>query len=174
MGSSKANTWNGFMCCPCVLCKNEKDYSCSWKIHEHLFTSGFMSNYICWTKHGESGVIMEEDEEEGDDDTMIIRGFAEYSAFDDTAMGEAEEQVAAEEEVAAEDEPDDDLGQAIRDAQRECESDKENIKFERMLEDHKKLLYLTCEEGQKSWVPHLNCCNERQRMVHPTRNLGSY
>jgi hypothetical protein len=37
-----------------------------------------MSNYICWTKHGERGVIMEEDEKEGDDDNMIIRGFAEY------------------------------------------------------------------------------------------------
>ena len=51
-----------------------------------------MPNYICWTKHGESGVIMEEDEE-GDDDN-IIRGFAEYGAFDDIAMGDAEEEVA--------------------------------------------------------------------------------
>ena len=49
----------------------------------------------------------------------------------------------------AEDEPADDLGQAIRDAQRECESKKEKIKFDRMLEDHKKLLYPTVEEGQK-------------------------
>ena len=80
---------------------------------------------------------MKEEEEEGDDDNIIIRGFAEYGAFDDTTIGETEE------EVAAEDEPDDDLGQAIRDAQRECESDKENIKFESMLEDHKKLLYKT-------------------------------
>jgi hypothetical protein len=62
---AKANTWNGFMCCPCVLCKNEKDYSCSRKTHEHMFTSGFMPNYICWTKHRERGVIMEEDKEEG-------------------------------------------------------------------------------------------------------------
>ena len=62
---------------------------------------------------------MEEDEEEGDDDNIIIRGFAKYDAFDDTAMGEAEEEVTTEEEVAAEDEPTDDLGQAIRDAQRE-------------------------------------------------------
>jgi hypothetical protein len=75
--------------------------------------SGFIPNYICCTKHGERGVIMEEDEEEeeGDDDNIIIRGFAEYDAFDDTAMAEAEE------ELAAEDEPTDDLGQAIRDAQ---------------------------------------------------------
>ena len=113
----KANTWNGLMCCPCVLCKNDKDYSCSRILHEHLFMSGFMPNYICWTKHRERGVIIEEDdEEERDDDNMIIRGFAEYGAFDDTALGEAEEELVAEEEVATEGEPADDLGQAIRDA----------------------------------------------------------
>ena len=105
-----------------------------------MLKSGFMPNYICWTKHGETGVVMEEGEEEQWDDDDII---AEYGAFNDTAMGEAEE------EVGAEDEPADDLGQAIRDAQRECESEKEKIKFERMLEDHKKLLYPTCDAGQK-------------------------
>jgi hypothetical protein len=76
-----------------------------------------MPNYICWTKHGERGVIMEQDEEEeGDDDNIIIRGFAEYGVFDDTTMEEAQEEVATREEVAAEDEPADDLGQAICDA----------------------------------------------------------
>jgi hypothetical protein len=127
---AKANTQNSFMCCPCALYKNEMDYSCPKTIHGHLFTSSFMPNYICWTKHGERGVIMEEDEEkEGDDDNMIFRGFAKYGAFDDTAMGKAEEDIAIEEEV----EPIDDLVQAILDAQRECESDKKKIKFERML-----------------------------------------
>ena len=82
---------------------------------------------------------MEEGEEQWDDDDII----AEYDAFNDTAMGEAEE------EEGAEDEPADDLGQAIRDAQRECESEKEKIKFEHMPEDHKKLLYPTCDVGQK-------------------------
>jgi hypothetical protein len=70
---AKANTQNGFMCCPCALCKNERDYSCPKTIHGHLFTYGFMPNYIYWTKHRERGVIMEEDdEEEGDDDNMIF------------------------------------------------------------------------------------------------------
>jgi hypothetical protein len=45
--------------------------------------------------HRESGVIIEEDDEEEGDDDNIIRGFTEYGAFDDTAMGEAEEEVAA-------------------------------------------------------------------------------
>jgi hypothetical protein len=29
----------------------------------------------------------EDDEEEGNDDNIILRGFAEYGAFDDTVMG---------------------------------------------------------------------------------------
>ena len=91
---AKANTQNGFMCYPCVLGKNVKDYACSRTLYEHLFTSGFIPNYICWTKHGESGVAMEEDDEEEGDDDNIIRGFAEYGAFYDTVMGEDEEVVA--------------------------------------------------------------------------------
>jgi hypothetical protein len=31
-----------------------------------------MPNYICWTKHGETGVVMEEGEEEQWDDNDII------------------------------------------------------------------------------------------------------
>ena len=89
---------------------------------------------------------MEEGEEEQRDNNDIIPDGACFN--NDTAMEEAEE------EVAAEDEPADDLCQVIRDAQRECESEKEKIKFERMLEDHKKLLYPTCDVGRKSWEPH--------------------
>jgi len=83
---------------------------------------------------------MEEGEEEqwADDDIIV-----EYGAFNDTTIGETEKEVGAEEELA------DDLGQAIHDAQRECKSEKENIMFDRMLEDHKKLLYPTCDVGQK-------------------------
>ena len=43
-----------------------------------------MPNYICWTKQGETGVVMEEDEEEQWDDDDII---AEYGAFNDTTIG---------------------------------------------------------------------------------------
>ena len=80
-----------------------------------------------------------EEEEQWVDDGII----AEYGALHDTPIGEVGE------EGAAEDEPADDLGEAIQDAQRECESKKEKIKFERMLEDHKKVLYPNCDAGQK-------------------------
>ena len=37
----------------------------------------------------------------------------------------------------------------LRDAQRECESEKEKAKFKCILEDHRKSLYPTAEEGQE-------------------------
>ena len=66
--AAEANKRDGFMCCPCDICKNDKTYSNSRDIHVHLFMSGFMSGYNCWTKHGERGVLMEENEEEEDDE----------------------------------------------------------------------------------------------------------
>jgi len=48
------------------------DYASSRTLHEHLFRSGLMLNYICWTKHGESRVVMEEDEEEGMMTTLFM------------------------------------------------------------------------------------------------------
>src|SRR4051812_47268724 len=82
-----ANKRDGFMPCPCGVCKNNKTYSNSIEIHGHMFTSGFMSGYNCWTKHGERGVLMEENEEEEDDDSYP--GFPEY---DGTTMGEENEE----------------------------------------------------------------------------------
>jgi hypothetical protein len=43
----------------------------------------------------------------------------------------------------------DDLGRVIADAKRDFETEKERLKFEQMLEDHKKLLYPTYEDGKK-------------------------
>ena len=107
---AEANKCDGFMCCPCAICKNLKEYASSRSLHSHLLKSDFMPNYICWTKHEEIGVVMEEGEEEQQDDDDII---VEYGAFNDTTMGEAEE------EVAQEDEPTDDLGLSVHDAQRD-------------------------------------------------------
>ena len=68
LDAAEANKQNGFMCCPCRFCRNEKDYSSSRTLHIHLLQSGFMSSYNCWTKHGERGVMMEYNEDEDDDD----------------------------------------------------------------------------------------------------------
>ena len=64
---AEANKRNGFIVCPCGVCKNQRDYSDSRTIHSHLFKSGFMPSYNCWTKHGEEGVMMEDNEEDDDD-----------------------------------------------------------------------------------------------------------
>lgn len=77
----------GFMCCSYRGRKNEKEYSSSISIHLHLLQRGFMSNYLlsCWTNHGETRVI--EDEEEKDNNT--ISNYVQYSFFADVVLGEA-------------------------------------------------------------------------------------
>src|SRR5215203_4790927 len=140
---AEANKHGGFMYCPCVDCKNIVNYAHSSLIHSHLLRAGFMPSYYCWTKHGERGVMMEENEEEEEDDD----GYPNFPEYDDTAEGNEDNEV---EDQEAPDEPaDDDLGRAIADARRECETEKERLAFDKMIEDHNKLLYPTCEDGHK-------------------------
>jgi hypothetical protein len=63
-------------------------------------------------------------------------------------MEEGEEEQADSDNVFAQ-YCDDALGGVIRDAHRDCESEKEKAKFDQMLQDHKKLLYPLVEDGQK-------------------------
>jgi len=67
-----------------------------------------------------------------------FRAFDNDSAMEDAPGGEA-----------AEDDPNDDLGQALCDAREDCESENERMKFQQMLEDHRKLLYPGCKDGLK-------------------------
>ena len=61
---------------------------------------------------------------------------------DDTATEEPEAEVA-------ENDPTDNLGQALCGEREDCESEKERLKFQQMIEDHRKLLYPECEDGLK-------------------------
>ena len=79
---AELNKENGFMWCPCVDCQNKKSYSIKKTIHSHLLRKGFMASYNCWTKHGERGVMMEDNDEEYEDDDNYM--FPEYG---DTARG---------------------------------------------------------------------------------------
>ncbi|XP_037444804.1 uncharacterized protein LOC119313096, partial [Triticum dicoccoides] len=139
---ANANKQGGFVICPCVICKNHKGYSSSRDVHMHLLRHGFMPSYNCWTKHGERGVIMEEDEE-GDD--FIDESYLAH--FGDTFMEDAEGEGEGEEE--ARDDPVDDLGRTIANARRRCETEKERENLDRMLEDHRKALYPGCDDGLK-------------------------
>ena len=97
------------MCCPCVHCNNNKDYSSSRILHSHIFANSFMEKYVCWTKHGKQGVTMEDNKEEDFDDHFPRN--AGFGAFDDDIpMEEPEVDVA-------ENDPSDDLGQALHNVQ---------------------------------------------------------
>jgi hypothetical protein len=53
-----------------ALCRNDKDYSDWGTLHLHFIKNGFMTNYVLWTRHGERGVVMEENEDEEDDNNI--------------------------------------------------------------------------------------------------------
>src|SRR5664279_3226692 len=94
LGVAQAHKENGFMCCPCVDCRNVRERSSSRVLHGHLLRRGFMPSYNCWTKHGERGVVMEDNEEE-EEDPM----FPEY---DDTAMEDNAEEGGDQERASDE------------------------------------------------------------------------
>ena len=132
LDAAEANKQNGFMCCPCTKCGNTKSYSDRKILHTHLLYKGFMPHYNVWTRHGEIGVMMEDGEEEEDDDNYVPPEYGD----------------ATEDQEEPDDVPDDDdLRRVIVDARTQCESQKEKLKFDRMLEDHKKGLYPNCEDG---------------------------
>jgi hypothetical protein len=93
-----------------------------------------MPNYICWTKHGETRVI--EDEEEEYDDTLS--NYAQYSSFIDVVMG-----------VAEDTEDNDVLAQILHEEDKDRDNEKVRKKLECMLEDHNTLLYLDYKQGHK-------------------------
>ena len=149
---AEKNKYYGFVRYPCKNCKNEKDYSSSRTIHSHLFSSGFMPNYYVWTKHGERRIMLDNNEEEED----RIPDFAgNYGAFfDDTAMGEPEEDT---EGYVVED----NLGQMQRETEEGCEIEKESRDLKRMLEDYRTLLYPDCKQDQKNLGTTLELLQDR-------------
>ena len=149
--AAEANKQNGFMCCPCTECGNTRSYSNRKILHSHLLYKGFMPHYNVWTRHGEIGVMMEDGKEEEYDDNYVLPEYGDATehqdAPDDVHDGAATGE-ATEDQVEPDDVPDaDDLRRVIVDARTQCESQKEKMKFDRMLEDHKKGLYPNCEDG---------------------------
>jgi hypothetical protein len=80
---------------------------------------------------------MEENEDEEDDNNIL--DWAAGQDFADTLVEDA-----GEEEIL-EDGHVDDLGQVLKDAQRDCENDNEKAKSRRMIEDYRKLFYPDCK-----------------------------
>ena len=84
--------------------------------------------------------MLDNNEEEEDRIPDFAANYGEF--FDDTAMGESEED--AEGHVV-----EDDLGQMLREAEGVCKTEKESRDLKRMLEDYRTLLYPDCKQGQK-------------------------
>ena len=86
---------------------------------------------------------MEDNERYDADNIEDLAHLQEEGDFEEEPIDEAEEN-------ALEDQLPDELGQILVDAQRDYETVKESKKFEKMFDDHKKLLYPDCKQGLKN------------------------
>ena len=59
-----------------------------------------MDNYTLWTNHGESGVVMQDVEDDDDDNIADWAHLYETGAFEDESMDDAEEMDEAGENAA--------------------------------------------------------------------------
>jgi hypothetical protein len=91
----------------------------------------------------------------------------DYDAFfEDTTMGEAEEDAKAH---AAED----DLGPILRKAEEVCETEKESRDLKRMFEDYRILLYPDCKQRHKKLGTILELLQWKASKVYLTRDSRS-
>ena len=94
---------------------------------------------------------MEDGKEEEYDDNYVPTEYGDATehqeepddVHDDVATGEAAKDQEEPDDIV----PADDLRRVILDARTQWESQKEKLKFDRMLEHHKKGLYPNCEDG---------------------------
>ena len=104
-----------------------------------MFNSGFMPNYYVCTKHGERGIMQDNNVEQAD---RIPDFAANYNAFfHDTTPEEDTEGYVVEKN----------LGQMLREAEEGCETEKESRDLKRILEDYRTMLYPDCKQDQKKF-----------------------
>ncbi|XP_039815036.1 uncharacterized protein LOC120677915 [Panicum virgatum] len=129
---------DGYVYCPCIDCKNQKQFGNVEQIRFHLLFRGFMPNYQVWNKHGEVGETMHSVHED------------RHETVEETTNPEIVEETGHEsvnetmQETLVADDVVDALDQMIRDAEPDF-LDKKNLKkLEQRRIDARTPLYPSC------------------------------
>lgn len=131
-----------FISCPCVDCKNVKQYSSTRTIYLHLLTRGFKTGYTCWTEHGEEGIMEDDaDEEEEDWNNVVLDGAVQFAG---PAADVPDEPTA---DVSDEPAEETDLDQMLHDGGRDLTDERDIKKFEQLKVDARTPLYEGCKAG---------------------------
>jgi hypothetical protein len=161
LNEHKTATW-----CPCIDCKNEKQYSRSLSVYGHLVMQVFMSDYRCWNKHGEGvndgdSQAREEGVNDGDSQAGCMdQGFSSNIRQDDgthAASQDNEERPFCSPDLSDEKIADisanyvqmvENIEEMVRDAMGFDEFTEVNLEMlKRLVVDMKMPLYLSCKEN---------------------------
>ena len=136
----------GFICCPCVDCKNQKQWRNVESIRTHLLRRGFMPGYTCWTEIGEVEPAQPVQELVGAD-AETLQERHELSEEDEAADGTQEINDSSDHSVVFSFEelhvgPEDvDLHNLLRDAKGDLAKDADLQRFDRLIQDSTTPLY---------------------------------
>jgi len=129
---------DGYVYCPCIDCKNQKQFGNVEQIRFHLLFRGFMPNYQVWNKHGEVGETMHSVHED------------RHETVEETTNPEIVEETGHEsvnetmQETLVADDVVDALDQMIRDGEPDFLDEKNLKKLEQMRIDARTPLYPSC------------------------------
>ena len=147
----RSNERKRYICCPCVDCKNQKQWQSVERIRNHLLRRGFMPGYTCWTKLGEVETVQPGQEIEGAEDEAVqaweqIIGESEpvdgAQAIDDSE--EYSDEPVFEESFVGMEEVD--LHPMLCDGKGDLANDVELQRFDRLIQDSRTPLYPGCKE----------------------------
>ena len=128
------NPKDGYMCCPCRDCKNDKLHGPA-VVRTHLITRGFIEDYKVWTKHGESM----EDDQGGDERVTALDGTPALDVNAEEVVNDVFRDTLADDAV------EDDISRMLHDAEPGILCPRQLEKLRNMRKDAKTLLYPGCE-----------------------------
>jgi hypothetical protein len=119
----------GNICCPCKHCKNEKRYRTEDVLRSNLINHGFIVDYRCWNKYGESELIEAE----------MRDSYLEMEVTEPDILGFTDDDIEFQVH---------NIEEMVRNIERHGDNDQYSngklVKYKKMIKDLKKPLYHGC------------------------------
>ncbi|XP_021995110.1 uncharacterized protein LOC110892035 [Helianthus annuus] len=137
--ANRRNVGSKEIWCPCMSCKTFQKFGNIRDIEYHLLANGFMPNYTCWSKHGESridGATTSTNIDNEDNENLLYDGNLNVDDLNDDDLNG--------DDLTDDTLNDKNLDDMFKDLENDIDDD-DYIKLQHLIEDAQKPLYSDCE-----------------------------